>query len=148
MDCSLLAPLSMGFSRQEYWSGLPFPPPGDLPNPGIKPISLMSPALAVRFFTTSAIWEAQPGDYAWEKRHHLKDSLQTRWKGSYPVLLTSSCAVKWKGIDSWIRIFHLKRVLAPDSSVGRTAGFKLTLKWYSDNKETAKPRRRRRHHQK
>ena len=31
------APLSMGFSRQEYWSGLPFPPPGDLPNPGIKP---------------------------------------------------------------------------------------------------------------
>ena len=34
------APLSMGFSRQEYWSGLPFPPPGDLPNPGIKPMSL------------------------------------------------------------------------------------------------------------
>ena len=33
------APLSMGFSRQEYWSGLPFPPPGDLPNPGIKPAS-------------------------------------------------------------------------------------------------------------
>ena len=39
------APLSMGFSRQEYWSGLPFPPPEDLPNPGIKPISLASPAL-------------------------------------------------------------------------------------------------------
>ena len=33
------APLSMGFSRQEYWSGLPFPPPGDLPNPGIEPVS-------------------------------------------------------------------------------------------------------------
>ena len=42
-------PLSMGFSRQEYWSGLPFPSPGDLPDPGIKPIS---PALAGRFFTT------------------------------------------------------------------------------------------------
>ena len=43
MDCSLVAhqaPLSMGFSRQEYWSGLPFPSPGDLPNPGIKPGSL------------------------------------------------------------------------------------------------------------
>ena len=40
------APLSMGFSRQEYWSGLPCPPPGDLPNPGIEPTSLMSPALA------------------------------------------------------------------------------------------------------
>ena len=38
-------PLSMGFSRQEYWSGLPFPPLGDLPNPGIKPISPVSPAL-------------------------------------------------------------------------------------------------------
>ena len=40
------APLSMGFSRQEHWSGLPFPPPGDLSNPGIKPASLASPALA------------------------------------------------------------------------------------------------------
>ena len=44
--------LSMGFSRQEYWSGLPCPPPGDLPNPGIKPTSLMSPALAGKFYTT------------------------------------------------------------------------------------------------
>ena len=43
----------MGFPRQEYWSGLPFPPPGDLPHPGIEPVSLMSPALAGRFFTTS-----------------------------------------------------------------------------------------------
>ena len=42
------APRSMGFSRQEYWSGLPFPSPGDLPNPGIEPMSL---ALAGRFFT-------------------------------------------------------------------------------------------------
>ena len=48
-------PLSMGFSRQEYWSGLPCPPPGDLPDPGIKP---MSPALADEFFTTSTTWEA------------------------------------------------------------------------------------------
>ena len=42
------APLSMGFSRQEYWSGLPCPPPRDIPNPGIEPTSLMSPALAGR----------------------------------------------------------------------------------------------------
>ena len=42
------APLSMGFSRQEYWSGLPCPLPGDLPSPGIEPVSLMSPALADR----------------------------------------------------------------------------------------------------
>ena len=52
------APLSMGFSRQEYWSGSPFPPPGDLPNPGIEPLSVISPALAGGFFTTSAAWEA------------------------------------------------------------------------------------------
>ena len=52
------APLSMGFSRQEYWSGLSCPIPGDLPDPGIKPASLMSPTLADRFFTTSVTWEA------------------------------------------------------------------------------------------
>ena len=46
------APLYMGFLRQEYWSGFPFPPPGDLPGPGIEPESLVSPALAGRFFTT------------------------------------------------------------------------------------------------
>ena len=46
-----LSPLSIGFSRQEYWSGLPCPPPGDLPDPGIEPISTISPALADRFFT-------------------------------------------------------------------------------------------------
>ena len=53
-------PLSMGFSRQEYRSGLPCNPPGDLPGSGIKPISLMSPALAGGFFTTSTTWEAWP----------------------------------------------------------------------------------------
>ena len=53
------APLSIGFSRQEYWNGFPCPPSGDLPDPGIKPESLMSPTLVGRFFTTSATWEAQ-----------------------------------------------------------------------------------------
>ena len=51
------APLSMGFSRQEYWSELPFPILGDLPDPGIEPMSLVSPALAGGFFTTRAAWE-------------------------------------------------------------------------------------------
>ena len=46
------APLSMEFSRQEYWSGLPFPSPGGLPDPGIEPTSLKSPALASGFFTS------------------------------------------------------------------------------------------------
>ena len=47
----------MGFSRQGYWSGLSFPSPGDLPDPGIRLASLASPALARRFFTTSSTWE-------------------------------------------------------------------------------------------
>ena len=47
------APLSMGLSRQEYWRGLPCPPPGDLPDPGIQLLSLLSPALADGFFITS-----------------------------------------------------------------------------------------------
>ena len=55
----LRLPLSMGFSKHEYWSGLPCPPPRDLPNPGIKPTSL---TLASRFFTTSTTWEAQEAD--------------------------------------------------------------------------------------
>ena len=51
-------PLSMGYSRQEYWSGLPFPPPGDLPDPGMELVSLASPALGSRFFTANATRES------------------------------------------------------------------------------------------
>ena len=54
------APLSIAYSRQEYWSGLTFPPPGDLSNPGIEPLPLASPALAGRFFTT-----VPPGKPQW-----------------------------------------------------------------------------------
>ena len=50
--------VSMGFFRQEYWNGLPCPPPGDLADPGIEPTSLMFPALAGRFLNTSTTWEA------------------------------------------------------------------------------------------
>ena len=53
------APLSVGFSRQEHWRGLPFPPPGGLPHPGIQPEALMSPTLAGRVFTTGVTWEGQ-----------------------------------------------------------------------------------------
>ena len=55
---ALQAPLSMGFFRQKYWSGLPCPPPGDFPDPGIKPTS----ALACEFFTTSSTWQAHIAD--------------------------------------------------------------------------------------
>ena len=51
-------PLPMRFSRQEYWNGLPCPPPGDLPDPGIEPASLISPSVAGGNCTTRATWEA------------------------------------------------------------------------------------------
>ena len=54
------APLSVGFTKQEYWSGLPFPPPGDLPNPGIEPECPAPPASAGRFFTS-----VRPGNHTW-----------------------------------------------------------------------------------
>ena len=58
MDCSLPGSSVHGIPRPEYWLGLPCPPPGDLPDPGIEAASLMSPALAGGFFTTSVTWEA------------------------------------------------------------------------------------------
>ena len=57
MDLAVQACLMVGFSRQENWNKLPCPPLVDLPDPGIKPMSLMSPALAGGFFTTSDTWE-------------------------------------------------------------------------------------------
>ena len=62
------APLSMGFSRQEHWSGLSCPPPRDLSDPEIEPVSLMFLGLAGRFFTTSATWEASIWMYIWRRK--------------------------------------------------------------------------------
>ena len=70
MDCMHQAPLCRRFSRQEYWSGLPFPPPRDLTDPRIEPKSLTSPT--GRFFTTSATWVAQVGGYE-------KTNLSSHW---------------------------------------------------------------------
>ena len=57
MNCSPPGSSLHGFSRQDYWSGLPCSPPGDLPHPGMEPTSLTSPGLAGGIFTTSAAWE-------------------------------------------------------------------------------------------
>ena len=65
------APPSMGFSRQEYWSGWACPPPGDLPNPGIEPISLTSPALEGGFFNSSVTWEAYSRATKIQRRRNL-----------------------------------------------------------------------------
>ena len=68
VDCSPLAPLSMEFSTQEYWSRLLFPTPGDLYDPEIEPKSLTCYKLAGRFFTTSATWDII-------QKHNVKDTL-------------------------------------------------------------------------
>ena len=59
------APLSLGFSRQEYWSGLPFPSPGDLPNPGIKP---RSPALQADALTSEPLGSPEEGEYSFRRK--------------------------------------------------------------------------------
>ena len=83
------SPLIMGSSRQECWSGLPCPPPGDLPHPGMEPVVLMSPALAGKFFTTRATWQVHSGLIPiFQKPHFEKDcqrdlktrNLCTGWK--------------------------------------------------------------------
>ena len=67
---ALQAPLSMGFSRQEYWRRLPFPSSGDLPNPVTESESFESPALAGGFFATSTTWEAHRNIYSTCKNLH------------------------------------------------------------------------------
>ena len=80
------APLSMGFSRQEFWSGLSRPPPEDIPDPLIKLASLTSPALAGRFFTTSATWESP-----WEIVNHCYYCFE-------PLSFGTIC---YTAIDNW-----------------------------------------------
>ena len=80
------SPLSLEFSRPEYWSMLPFPSPGNLPNPGIKPVSLMSLVLAGGFFTTSTTWEFQGSP----------EGTQKNTKGNFTLFAFSST---WKSAD-------------------------------------------------
>ena len=78
MTVACQAPLSVEFSRQEHWSGLPFPPPGDLPDPRIKHTSLVPPALAGGLFTTMP-----PGWYA-----HVYKCIKY-WQGHIPGILVT-----------------------------------------------------------
>ena len=94
------APLSMRFSRQKYWSGLPFPPPGDLPDPMIEHESLMSPVLAGRFFNTSDTWEAPIYIYIYWILHNGLDGKE------------SACSAGGLGLISWV---------PQDNSMGRGA---------------------------
>ena len=99
INCSPPGPsLSMGFSTQEFWSGLPCPPPGDLPDPGTESESPMFPALAGGFFTTSATWEAQISDSTW----YLSFSC---WLTLFSMIISHSIHVAANGII-WFLIFY------------------------------------------
>ena len=87
---ALQAPLSMGFSRWEYWNGLWCPPPGDLPHPGIEPVSLMSPALAGGLFASSTTWEAQNNS----RYHNTKWTIQNTYT-LFPVWILSMWNPCW-----------------------------------------------------
>ena len=91
------APLSMAFSRQEYWSGLPCPSPEDLPDLVIKPSSLISLALAGNFFTTSTIWIAP----------HIRDNMILIWLGNGDVNFDSLVRVVFA------RLFHYNDIVFP-----------------------------------
>ena len=99
MRCSLPAHLSMGFSRQEYWNGLPCPPQRDLPNPGCKPTSLTSPVLAGGFFTVSATWKALAQTY-WsgissERTWESAFNKLTGWFSCVRMLLNFFIILRW-----------------------------------------------------
>ena len=107
------APLSMEFSRQEYWSGLPFPPPGDLPKSGIKPPSLVSPVLASRFFTT-----APHGKPKYDISHKLLQlPFMSEWcflGGASGKESTYQCTrCKRQEFDPWVRTIPWRRKWQP-----------------------------------
>ena len=83
---ALQAPLSMGLSRQEYQRGLPSLPPGDLPDPGVKPTPLMSPALGSRSFTTGATWEALKGVIFDNEKNTINNFAKSRHEWNLPLL--------------------------------------------------------------
>ena len=116
------ASLFMGFSRQEYLSGLPCPAPGDLPDPGIKTASLMSPALAGVFFTACATWEkavaAHSSTLAWkitwaEKPGRLQSMGSRRVRHDWATSLSLFTFMHWR------RKWQPTPVFLPGESQGR-----------------------------
>ena len=96
------APLSMGFSRQEYWSGLPYPSLGDLPDPGIEPASRMFLALAEVFSTTRAAWEAREVHNSWEPSCGLNQGIILASRSGWSLTVTI------QGKDGWTMILLVK----------------------------------------
>ena len=99
MDCTCQAPLSMGFSRQEYWRGLSFPPPGDLLDPWIEPMSPVSPALAGRFFTAEP--PGKPLNY-----YYLSRKIKNKWAHTHQN----------GGFQKWSKLLRVKDLARPDGT--------------------------------
>ena len=124
----------MGFSRQEYWNGLPCPPPGDLPDLGIQPTSLMSPALAGVFFTTAATAAAK----SLQSCPTLRDAIDGSPPGSPVPGILQARTLEWVAISFSNACMHAKslqscltlqchrwqptRLLCPQDSLGRNTG--------------------------
>ena len=93
----------MGFSGQDYWSGLLCPPPGDLPDPGIEPESLGSPALAGGFFTTSTTWKA----YIYpEKTTILKDICTPMFTAALFTIARTWKQPRCPSTDEWMKLWY------------------------------------------
>ena len=103
-------PLSMGFSRQEYWSGLPFPPPGDISDPGLETSSLPSPSLAGGFFTTTATWGAPNFQRcllpSYSPRH--KSCTKTSSSQAYFAMTTTLIFTPFNSPCTLLQVSHLK----------------------------------------
>ena len=115
------APLSTVFSRQEYWSGLPCTLPGDRPNPGMEPISLMSTVLVGRFFTTRVTWEAL-----------ANIAPCCKWGEGSGAPLQYSCLENPMGGGAW-----LAAVLGVAKSWTRLSDFTFTFHFHALEKEMA-----------
>ena len=104
------APLSVGFSRQEYWRELPRPPLGDFSDPGIKPVSLTSPALAGRFFTTSATWEAWEKSFSSVQFSSVAHPCPTPWTAAHQASLSFT--------NSWslLKLMSIESVMPSNQS--------------------------------
>ena len=127
VDCSPQAPLRMGFSREEYCSGLPFPPPEDLPSLGIESESLLSPALAGGSLPPVLPGWTWPDFYAW---YVLVILCRPFWKnvfgqGGCIAGMISEGAGNWK---SWLKAFSAARVLSP-SLVGHLESSSNVHRW-------------------
>ena len=127
------APLSTGFSRREYWSGLLFSPPGDLPDPGIEPTSLVSPTLADGFFTSSATWEE-----ALEclfKPHLPRWSLDLIPERNYASEVLPITSQIWLPSEAtWLSTLHTE-----DAKRGRLQGTYTRTEWQAPSSGACRP---------